>query len=213
MYRIIGADGKEYGPITAEQLRQWMAEGRANFQTMVQLEGTPGFKPLGEYAEFAGPVPGAAPTPPPSLAPAPAALPGAGIPAAAGSDIVTPPAIALIVLGALNILISLFRILSSAIGSGRPPFQPSGMSEEMQRGFMLGFKFVNTVGGPLGVVGALFILFGGIMMLKRKSYGLCMAASILAMIPCLSACCPIGIPIGIWALVILAKPEVKALFR
>ena len=39
MYKIIGADGKEYGPITSEQLRQWMAEGRANLQTRVLPEG------------------------------------------------------------------------------------------------------------------------------------------------------------------------------
>jgi len=29
VYKIIGADGKEYGPITAEQLRRWIAEGLA----------------------------------------------------------------------------------------------------------------------------------------------------------------------------------------
>ena len=28
MYKIIGQDGKEYGPITAEQLRQWISENR-----------------------------------------------------------------------------------------------------------------------------------------------------------------------------------------
>jgi len=27
MYKIIGADGREYGPITADQLRQWIREG------------------------------------------------------------------------------------------------------------------------------------------------------------------------------------------
>ena len=35
MYKIIGADQKEYGPVTAEQLRQWIAEGRVNGQTSV----------------------------------------------------------------------------------------------------------------------------------------------------------------------------------
>ena len=35
MYKIIGADGNEYGPITTEQLRQWLAEGRVNAQTKV----------------------------------------------------------------------------------------------------------------------------------------------------------------------------------
>jgi len=53
MYRIIGADGREYGPVTADQLREWIAEGRANAQTRAMVEGTAQWKPLIEYLEFA----------------------------------------------------------------------------------------------------------------------------------------------------------------
>ena len=53
MYKIIGADGREYGPITADQLRNWIAEGRATAQTRVQAEGSAQWKPLTEYLEFA----------------------------------------------------------------------------------------------------------------------------------------------------------------
>jgi hypothetical protein len=53
MYKIIGADGREYGPITADQLREWIAEGRANAQTRVLAEGAAQWKPLIEYLEFA----------------------------------------------------------------------------------------------------------------------------------------------------------------
>jgi|SRR5579859_4608155 len=66
MYKIIGADHKEYGPVTADQIRQWIAEGRANAQTLVQREGETEWKPLSSYAEFA-PALGASPSgaPPP----------------------------------------------------------------------------------------------------------------------------------------------------
>jgi hypothetical protein len=53
MYKIIGADGREYGPVTAEQLSQWIREGRANAQTKAQSEGSAEWKSLGEFAEFA----------------------------------------------------------------------------------------------------------------------------------------------------------------
>jgi len=53
MYRIIGADGREYGPIPAETLRQWIREGRANAQTQAWAEGTAQWKPLAEQVEFA----------------------------------------------------------------------------------------------------------------------------------------------------------------
>jgi len=52
MYKIIGADQKEYGPITDEQMRQWIAEGRVNAQTQTCLEGTQEWKPLGMFPEF-----------------------------------------------------------------------------------------------------------------------------------------------------------------
>jgi hypothetical protein len=53
MYRIIGGDQKEYGPVTAEQLRQWVSEGRVNAQTSVLAEGAAEWKPLSAFPEFA----------------------------------------------------------------------------------------------------------------------------------------------------------------
>ena len=53
MYRIIGADGREYGPATADQVRGWITEGRVNAQTRILAEGTAQWKPLTEYLEFA----------------------------------------------------------------------------------------------------------------------------------------------------------------
>lgn len=53
MYKIIGTDQKEYGPVTAEQLRQWLLGGRANAQTLAEAAEGSGWKPLGEFSEFA----------------------------------------------------------------------------------------------------------------------------------------------------------------
>jgi TM2 domain-containing membrane protein YozV len=52
MYKIIGTDGLQYGPVTAEQLRAWIAAGRANARTMAQVEGSPEWKPLASYPDF-----------------------------------------------------------------------------------------------------------------------------------------------------------------
>jgi hypothetical protein len=53
MYKMMGADGKEYGPVSAEQLRQWITEGRANAQTHVLPQGGAEWKTLAELPEFA----------------------------------------------------------------------------------------------------------------------------------------------------------------
>lgn len=52
MFKIIGADTREYGPVTKEQLLTWIAQGRANGTTPVQAEGSADWKPLASYPEF-----------------------------------------------------------------------------------------------------------------------------------------------------------------
>jgi len=72
MYKIIGADGKEYGPISAAQVRQWIAERRLNGQSLVQAEGESGWKPLSFYTDFAPDLTSVAPvvtTPTPGTGP------------------------------------------------------------------------------------------------------------------------------------------------
>lgn len=64
MYKIVGADGKEYGPVSAEQLRQWLGEGRVNFQTKVRAEGSADWQALGALPEFAADRAAAAAVPP-----------------------------------------------------------------------------------------------------------------------------------------------------
>jgi hypothetical protein len=72
MYKIIGSDRVEYGPVPAEQIKEWIAEGRANDQTQVQLVGTNEWQPLGTVPEFAAPPnPPLASSTPVSVPPAP----------------------------------------------------------------------------------------------------------------------------------------------
>ena len=69
MYHIIGVDGKEYGPVSADELREWIAQGRASGQTLVRLDDGP-WRPLVTFSEFAAHLSGQTappPGPPPSL--------------------------------------------------------------------------------------------------------------------------------------------------
>ena len=80
-------------------------------------------------------------------------------------------------------------------------------------------KIIALASGTLGFVSNLIeiaagvvILVGAIKMKNLRNHGFGMAAAILAMVPCISPCCCLGLPIGIWALVVLMKPEVKNAF-
>ena len=70
MYKIIGADQQEYGPVTADQVREWIDEGRANGATLIQFEGREDWVPLSSLPEFAEALAARAPVSP---APTPSA--------------------------------------------------------------------------------------------------------------------------------------------
>jgi hypothetical protein len=53
MYKLLGADKKEYGPVSADQIQTWIAQGRANARTRVQAAGATEWKPLADLPEFA----------------------------------------------------------------------------------------------------------------------------------------------------------------
>lgn len=66
MYKILGGDGREYGPVSAETLRQWINEGRANALTQIKPEGATAWQALSSLPElgdlFGASTAGAPPT-------------------------------------------------------------------------------------------------------------------------------------------------------
>ena len=200
-YKIIGGDQKEYGPITPEQLRQWMTEGRVTGQTMVQPEGETGWRPLANFPELM-----------PLSAPAPAMNPP--MPGFDAQAAVKVPAILLIIAGGLGILGGLFSIVQHFIGASfmnmnqLPQDVPPQIRQMMTMMMGLGVPFAI-----LGLVLNSVTLFGGISMLSRQRWGLALAACIIAMACGNSCCCPIGLVAGIWGIIQIVKPEVKSTFR
>ena len=51
-YKILGTDGKEYGPATLEQLHGWLKEGRVTAATQVLRSDTNAWKPASNYTEL-----------------------------------------------------------------------------------------------------------------------------------------------------------------
>jgi len=76
MYKIIGTDQKEYGPVASEQIHQWITQGRIHAQTRVQADGGE-WKTLGDYPEFATAFANRVPAPTSSPNPLPASAPPA----------------------------------------------------------------------------------------------------------------------------------------
>lgn len=71
MYKIIGADGQQYGPVDLNQMRRWMAENRIRPETLVQAEGSTEWKPFSSFQEFVAESKAAPPGFTPPVAPPP----------------------------------------------------------------------------------------------------------------------------------------------
>lgn len=69
-------------------------------------------------------------------------------------------------------------------------------------------KVMNLAG--IALLG--LMTFGAWQMKNLKSYGLALATCAIGLLP-LSSCCCLTLPVGIWGLVVLLKPEVKSEFR
>jgi predicted PurR-regulated permease PerM len=140
---------------------------------------------------------------------------------------VAGPAIGLIITGILSLLsvvIGLVQVFAVGLGAqfdeqrkkiDQDPNMPAQQKAQM-KDFMNTYERVLTVALPpvylvASVVGVVTII-GGIKMRNLRGRGLAMTGSILSMIPCTSGCCIVGLPVGIWALVALSNPDVKAAF-
>lgn len=142
------------------------------------------------------------PPPPPSTPPPPAGP--------SPRQQVQGPAIGLIVTAVVGGLWAIFSLLGNILGMGMMSLDRYAADYEWAE-WAFGGAF-GVVGSVIGLAIAGFILWVALQMKELKGWMLSAVASILAMIPCISPCCIIGLPIGIWALVVLMKPEVKAAF-
>lgn len=124
------------------------------------------------------------------------------------------PAMALMIIAGitfgLEILSTLAGILGISFMGAGDLSQFEGM-EGMEWLAPLMSGTFTLVMGVFTLIGAAAIFFGAMKMKDLQSYGLAMTAAILSLIPCFSICC-IGIPFGIWALVVLLNQDVKAAF-
>ncbi|HAB17693.1 MAG TPA: RDD family protein [Verrucomicrobiota bacterium] len=80
-YKIIGGDGREYGPASLEEIRQWCEDGRVAHGTPVWRSDQQRWQPAGGWDELKWDLPKFVPSPPPVAPGAPATV---IVPVAAG---------------------------------------------------------------------------------------------------------------------------------
>ena len=207
-YTIIGGDQKEYGSVTTDDLRRWITDGRLNAQSLAKEEHDTEWRPLSAFPEFAD-VLAAGSALPPLTAP----VAGAGGGRDAALQMVKGPVIGLKVTAIVGLVLVVVGFVVNVLTLSGYHFGMQQMYDPQVQ------KLFNTLGGGLGIVQdiiggivGVIVLIGAAKMQKLQNYQFALTASIVAMVPCISPCCVFGLPFGIWALVVLNKPEVKSQF-
>lgn len=123
---------------------------------------------------------------------------------------VSGPATGLLVTGIIGAFFAALTLIASIVGMGIVPF----IRDEIPARYAEFWEgSIGAASSVVEIVVAAFIIFAALKMKEMRQWELSLAASIVAMIPCISPCCIIGLPIGIWALVVLLRPEVKQAFH
>jgi ABC-type Fe3+ transport system permease subunit len=125
------------------------------------------------------------------------------------ADRVRGPSIGLLVTAIVGACMGLVSLFGHFVGIALPHEQYAG---EQELPAIVSFA-VGTFAAAIGLAMAAFIAYAAVKMQRLQSYNMALVASILAMIPCISPCCILGLPIGIWALVVLFEDDVKRAFR
>src|SRR5262249_37354965 len=76
----------------------------------------------------------------------------------------------------------------------------------------INMRVVHVVAGSVFGLLSLITFLGGIAMIRKQFYALAIAGCVTAMLNLSDGCCLLGLPVGIWALVTLLQPDVKASF-
>lgn len=153
------------------------------------------------------------PTPPPSASHARTAAhsqPGAApLDHAAARAALAVPGTVLAVAASLGILVCGF--FTAAYAFMDPEDMRRRLAEQGQGAEMA--ELSQQLGMALFGVGCLLSvisLLGAVAMIRTRGWGLAMTGVIVAFVN--ACCCLVGIPIGIWCLVVLLRPESKAAF-
>ncbi len=126
---------------------------------------------------------------------------------------VKPVAITLLIVISISLVLVVLDVLSRLVMGGAllAGAAPGDIGPE-QEAMMWFSGIAGLIFGGIMFVCGIVIIIGSVKMMRLKSYGFAMTACILAMLPLISPCCCIGLPVGIWGVVVLCNPQVKAAF-
>jgi hypothetical protein len=129
---------------------------------------------------------------------------------------VSPPAVAIMATMAISMMLAIGNLVLNQMGVLGPaqiPPEIDGATRAQLEQMYASLGMVSTAATVISLLSGAFIIFAMTKMKRLESYGLSITATIMSMVPCISPCCILGLPFGIWGLIVLMDESVKRYFR
>jgi hypothetical protein len=118
------------------------------------------------------------------------------------------PAMSLVLVGIIDAALSVMGLLANLLGIGLTFLE--GRAPEEAPWFLWRVGGVAWCVAGIGLSG--FVIWAALGMRRLQSYPMAFAACVIALVPCMSPCCVLGIPFGIWGLFVMHDDDVRPHF-
>ena len=204
-FKVVGGHGREHGPVDLATLLQWVREGRVAPHSKVWDSRTGNWQPAALIPELASVFE----TPQFAVPVAPFAQ-GRSAPDVQSMAMV--PAIFMLVIASICLAWAVFGlvfgILVNVFNVGT-----ALAAEAPEAAFNLLFSVLGIFLNIACILISTLIIIGSVKMWSLKSHAWAMTAAILSLLPLNCCCCVPAFAVGIWSLVVLNNPAVKAAFK
>lgn len=131
---------------------------------------------------------------------------------ASALEVVSGPAICLMVLGMLGLLYAVANLALNLAGVNDQQLKQLQNQNQNNPGFNAGLQIGYVIGVALPGLWGTVVLLAGINLKRLKMLPSVWVGTIFSMLPC-NPCCLLGIPFGIWTMTVLNRPDVKRAFE
>lgn len=151
-------------------------------------------------------------------------MPGQGLMSReAAQAVVRGPAVGMLVTGIIGLIVNTLGLVmigrmmlsgpEAMLDSLEQTLPPGPLLDAMKESFTPAGLLQNLVMHGIFLVVCILICQGAMQMLRLRSYWLVVVASVLAMMNIENCCCVLGLPFGIWSLVVLFQSGVRGSFE
>lgn len=141
---------------------------------------------------------------------------GGNVPIKDPLERVKGPAVGIVVTSVIGIILAVLNLVMNLVGVGVGAAGAAGaidgMGDTSELASLMGQGLLGVVQSIAGMLVGVVCLLGGNKMRKLEAYNFSMISTVLIMVPCLSPCCILGLPFGIWGLIVLNDAAVKSAF-